>query len=102
VFAAALVGVLSYAIWAWAMFEPDDPMASESGRSWQRLTFSSAKSETDDLTLLWHADDVDAPWSVEIRSPLESDWKPAGVPSHRRIILDNVEHHRVYRAVLPP
>jgi hypothetical protein len=51
--------------------------------------------------LLWHADDVDDAWSVEVRSPLESGWRPAGPPSHRPVILDGVERHRVYRATLP-
>ena len=100
-FAVALVGVLSYAIWAWATFEPDDPKARRVGPFLATPYIQLGENpEPDDLTLLWHADDVDASWSVDVQSPLESGWRPAGPPSHRRIILDDVEHHRVYRAVL--
>jgi hypothetical protein len=100
--AAALAGVLFYAIWAWATTEVDDPKARRVGPflATPYLQLGEAP-RPDDLTLLWHADDIDAPWSVEIQSPSGTDWRSAEPPSHRRIILDDVEHHRVYRAVLP-
>lgn len=59
----------------------------------------------DALTVAWHADDVAAAWAVEVQAPAGSPWRPAGEPSSRRVILDGVEPHRVYRSVverLPP
>lgn len=101
-FAAALVGVLSYAIWVWVTSEPEDPRARRVGPFLATPYLQLGDDpKPDDLTLLWHADDVDAAWSVEVRSPLGSDWRPAGSPSERRVILDGVERHRVYQAVLP-
>ena len=101
-FATALVGVLSYAIWVWATTEPENPNARRVGPFLATPYLQLGENPgLDDLTLLWHADDVDADWSVDVRSPLDAPWKPAGTPSNRRVILDGVEHHRVYRAVLP-
>jgi 3',5'-cyclic AMP phosphodiesterase CpdA len=101
-FAAAVAGVLSYAFWAWATSEVDDPKAKRVGPflATPYLQLGS-NPKADDLTLLWHADDVDAAWSVEIQSPSGSDWRPAEAPGFSRIILDGVERHRVYRAVIP-
>jgi 3',5'-cyclic AMP phosphodiesterase CpdA len=102
VFVAALAGVLSYAIWAWATAEVDDPKAIRSGPFLATPYLQLGESpRIDDLTLLWHADDVDARWSVEFQSPEGTDWRAAEAPTHRRIILDDVEHHRVYRSVMP-
>ncbi len=69
-FAAALVGVLSYAIWVWATTEPEDPRARRVGPFLATPYLQLGEDpKADDLTLLWHADDVDADWSVEVRSP---------------------------------
>jgi acid phosphatase type 7 len=94
-------GALTYAIWSWATFEPESPKAVRVGPflATPYLQLGEAPAP-DELTLLWHADDVDADWSVEVRSPLDSEWRPSGPPSSRRIILDDVEPQRVYRAVL--
>src|SRR5437763_17165694 len=93
---------LWYAIWDWATTVPEDPRARRSGPflATPYLQLGEAPAP-DELTLLWHADDVDAEWSVEVQSPVDAPWRPAGTPSHRRIIFDDVEKHRVYRAVLP-
>jgi hypothetical protein len=100
-FAAIVVGVLAYGIWAWATYEPEDPRARRSGPFLATPYLQLGESPApDELTLLWHADDVEAPWSVEVQSPVDAPWKPAGGPSNRRIIFDGVERHRVYRAVL--
>jgi Calcineurin-like phosphoesterase len=102
VFAVALVGGLSYALWVWAKNLPDDPKARRVGPFLATPYLQLGEDPgPDDLTLLWHADDVDADWSVEVQSPVDSGWKPAGTPSNRRIILDGVERQRVYRAILP-
>jgi 3',5'-cyclic AMP phosphodiesterase CpdA len=101
-FAVALVGVLSYAIWVWARTEPEDPRARRVGPFLATPYLQLGEDpKADALTLLWHADDVDAAWSVEARIDSEDRWKPAGSPSYRRVILDGVERHRVYRATLP-
>ena len=100
-FVAALVGALSYAIWLWAAARPEDPRARRVGPFLATPYLQLGDHPgPDDLTLLWHADDVDADWSVEVRSPLDSAWKPAEPPSHRPILLDGVEPHRVYRSLL--
>jgi 3',5'-cyclic AMP phosphodiesterase CpdA len=54
----------------------------------------------DALTLLWLADDRDARWSVELRSPLEAAWRTLAAPTFKRIALDQLEPHRIYRSVL--
>ena len=53
-----------------------------------------------DLVLLWHAEDVDAGWSVEYRSGAAEAWRKADAPSSRRIAVAEVAPHRVYRAAL--
>jgi acid phosphatase type 7 len=101
-FAAALVGVLSYAIWVWATTEPEDPRARRVGPFLATPYLQLGDDpKADGLTLLWHADDVDADWSVEVRGDSDERWRLAGTPSYRRVILDGVERHRVYRATLP-
>ena len=59
-----------------------------------------AEPAPDALTLAWHADDVDAAWAAEVQAPAGSAWRPGGTPAFRRVILDGVEPHRVYRATL--
>jgi hypothetical protein len=67
-FAAAMVGVLSYAIWVWARTEPEDPKARRVGPFLATPYLQLGEDpKPDDLTLLWHADDVDAAWSVEVQ-----------------------------------
>ena len=50
------------------------------------------------LSLLWHADDVQADWAVEVRGA--AGWAGVAPPAYRRINVDKVEPHRVYRAIL--
>ncbi|WP_435017410.1 metallophosphoesterase [Tundrisphaera sp. TA3] len=54
----------------------------------------------DGMTVVWHAEDADAPWSVESRSPVDAAWKPAAAAVHRRILLEGEKPFRVYRATL--
>ena len=100
-FAAALLGALSYTVWVWATTEPEDPRARRVGPFLATPYLQLGEvSSPDALALLWHADDVDAAWSVEVRSPKGQEWRPVETPSHRRVALEGVEHHRVYRATL--
>ena len=102
VLAAVLASLATYEIWAWATVEPLDPNAKRVGPFLATPYLQLGdKPALDDLTLIWHADDRDADWSVEVRSPVDAPWKPAGKPSNRPIILDGVERQRVYRAILP-
>jgi hypothetical protein len=101
-FAAALVGVLSYAFWVWATSEPEDPRARRVGPFLATPYLQLGEDpKAEGLTLLWHADDVDADWLVETRGDDDEQWRSAGEPSYRRIVLDGVERHRVYRVTLP-
>ena len=101
IFVAILAGALSYAIWAWATAEVDNPNAQRVGPFLATPYLQLGEDpQPDDLTLLWHADDVDADWSVDVQSPTGTDWRPITSPTNRRVILDDVEHHRVYRAIL--
>jgi 3',5'-cyclic AMP phosphodiesterase CpdA len=52
------------------------------------------------LDLLWHANDVDADWSVEIQTSPTSPWRKSEKPSFRRIAVGGIAPHRVYRAAL--
>ncbi|WP_435008866.1 metallophosphoesterase [Tundrisphaera lichenicola] len=99
--ACVALTALSYVVWDWATTVPMDPNARRVGPFLATPYLQlGEKPEADDLTLIWHADDVDADWSVEVRSPLEGDWKPSGAPDARSVILDGVERHRIYRSVL--
>jgi len=100
--AAALVGFLSYFVWVWATTKPEDPRARRVG-PFLATPYLQLGEDPDSpgLTLLWHADDVDEEWSVEVRGVDDDHWQPAGVPSYRPVILDGVERHRVYRSVFP-
>ncbi len=99
--ASAAAGGLSYAAWVWAMAVPMDPKARRSGPFLATPYLQLGEAPAPDaLTLLWHADDVDAGWSVEVRSTPDGVWRAAGVPDFRRVALDGVERHRVYRSVL--
>jgi acid phosphatase type 7 len=100
--AAALVGVLSYAFWVWATTEPENPNARRVGPFLATPYLQLGEDpRAEGLTLLWHADDVDADWSVETRGDDDERWSSTDEPSYRRVILDGVEPHRVYRATLP-
>jgi hypothetical protein len=52
------------------------------------------------LQLLWHAADADASWSVEYQSAPGRPWRTCESLTSRRIAVENVEPHRVYRAAL--
>ena len=54
------------------------------------------------LILMWHARDLDLPWSVEIRTVGGDDWLPVEQVSWKRIAVPTIEPHRVYRALLKP
>ncbi|QEH32387.1 Calcineurin-like phosphoesterase [Aquisphaera giovannonii] len=53
-----------------------------------------------ELAVVWHADDVDAGWAVDVRPDGESSWRPMEPPKFRRVAVAGVEPHRVYRATL--
>ena len=101
-FATGLLGGLVIWAWIWATTVPEDPRARRVGPFLATPYLQLGEDpKADNLALLWHADDRDADWSVEVQSPLGAAWKPADAPTSRRIILDDVERHRVYRAIMP-
>ena len=98
--AVALVLGATIAVY-WAGFDSEDPTARRSGPFLATPYLQlGADPAPDALTLVWHADDTDAAWSVEVQSPVGSAWRAAGNPESRRVILDKVEPHRVYQSVL--
>jgi 3',5'-cyclic AMP phosphodiesterase CpdA len=52
------------------------------------------------VTVLWHSDDADAAWSVETRAEAGGSWEKAQAPTSRRVAVEGIEPHRVYRTVL--
>ncbi len=99
--ASAAVAGLGYGIWSWASAEVEDPNARRVGPFLATPYLQLGEVAAPDAwTLLWHGDDVDADWSVEVSSPLDAPWRPAGAPQWRPVRLDGVERHRVYRSVL--
>jgi 3',5'-cyclic AMP phosphodiesterase CpdA len=52
------------------------------------------------LTLLWHAQDTDAGWSVEYQAGSDRTRKKAQSLSFRRVAVTGIEPHRIYRAAL--
>jgi 3',5'-cyclic AMP phosphodiesterase CpdA len=55
---------------------------------------------TGTLALLWHTEDADAGWRVELKPVGASQWSDAGRITVRRIAMGGVEPHRVYRCSL--
>jgi predicted phosphodiesterase len=56
---------------------------------------ASAKERLD---LLWHAENRDAAWSVEVRGA--KGWEPQGAPTFRTFDVPPLPAHRIYRATL--
>ncbi len=54
----------------------------------------------DGLSILWHAEDVDADWKVEYRTADDQPWRATAEPQGRRIAVVSQPPHRVYRGVL--
>lgn len=52
------------------------------------------------VQLLWHTEDADAEWSVEYRPAADRPWQAAPAPSARRIVVETVPPHRLYRTAL--
>lgn len=50
------------------------------------------------LDLLWHAENCDAAWSVEVRSAQR--WEPQAAPTFRTLDVPPLPAHRIYRATL--
>ena len=85
----------------WADFDGEDPKARRVGPFLATPYLQLGEVPAPDaLTLVWHADDAEATWEVEVQSPVGSAWRAAGKPDCRRVILDQVEPQRVYRSVL--
>lgn len=99
--AVALVLGATIAVY-WADFDGEDPKARRVGPflATPYLQLGTEAARPDVLTLVWHADDVDAPWEVDVQAPVGSTWRPAGQPTARSIKLDGVEPQRVYRSIL--
>ena len=71
---------------------------------------------SESLVLMWHAADADAPWTVEVKTSKDTEWRAAGVPSFQTASspvsqtmlgkppkateVPGIEAHRVYRATL--
>jgi len=52
------------------------------------------------LVMLWHADDVDAGWSVSYRPSSASPWREIPKLEFRRIAVSGAAPHRLYKATL--
>lgn len=50
------------------------------------------------LDLLWHAEDRDAAWSVEVKGP--RGWVAQAAPAYRRLDAPPLPAHRIYRVTL--
>ena len=50
------------------------------------------------LDLLWHTEDRDAAWLVEVKGP--RGWIPQAAPTYRRLDAPPLPAHRIYRATL--
>ena len=97
----AAFGALVYG--GYVLFEnrPEDPNARRVGPFLATPYLQLGPSPAaDSLALLWHADDFDADWSVEVRSPASGPWRAAGRPESRPVRIVGVERHRVYRSEL--
>jgi len=66
------------------------------------LQLGSASPSLDSLTLLWHAPDRDAGWSVQVKLDSHKGWDLTVQPSWTLVAVATVEPHRVYRALLRP
>lgn len=51
------------------------------------------------LSLLWHAADVNANWSVEYSATAKGDWKKTEAPTFKHIAVAGIAPHRVYNTV---
>ena len=52
------------------------------------------------VQVLWHTEDADAQWAVECRTGADKTWQPAPAPTARRIAVEGVSPHRLYRTSL--
>jgi hypothetical protein len=52
------------------------------------------------LHVLWQDEDVEAEWAVEYRPGMGKPWQPATSPAMRRIVVETIPPHRLYRAAL--
>ena len=96
----ALVVGASLAVY-WVDFDGEDPKARRSGPFLATPYLQlGAVAPPDALTVVWHADDVDADWRVEVQAPVGSAWRAGGKPESRSVVLENVEPQRVYWSVL--
>ena len=95
-FAPLLLPVLAVQVLAWAQDPPAAPFLEP-----PYLQLGSAPA-ADALSLVWHAPDRDAAWSVE----LEPSGRPARKlllqPTWVRVAVPTVAPHRLYTAVLRP
>jgi 3',5'-cyclic AMP phosphodiesterase CpdA len=52
------------------------------------------------LVILWQDGDLDAEWSVEYRCGNDGPWRKSAAPSLRRIAVQGIPPHRLYRTEL--
>ena len=98
--AVALVLGATAAVY-WADFRGEDPRARRVGPFLATPYLQlGATPAPDALTVVWHADDADAAWAVEVQAPVGSAWRAGGEPVAQRVALEGVEPQRVYRATL--
>ena len=57
-------------------------------------------SSPESLVLLWHTNDQDAEWRVEVQAKDDKRWAPAAPPSMRRVDAPGIPIHRIYSAEL--
>lgn len=93
------VGLLLFAVGC----RGDKPFKRADTNFWVKpylqLGQSSTLGKTDNLTVMWLADDKDANWSLDVRRQGETGWNAMSAPTYHRIAVSGPEPHRVYKAV---
>jgi hypothetical protein len=55
-------------------------------------------NKPESMEVLWHAEDVDAEWSVQVGLENKSHWRSAAPVAWVRVDVETIDPHRVYRA----
>jgi Calcineurin-like phosphoesterase len=54
----------------------------------------------DTLALVWHTEDDDSAWSVEVKATPDRPWSAVRSPAQRRVAMPTIPPHRIYTAEL--
>jgi 3',5'-cyclic AMP phosphodiesterase CpdA len=55
-------------------------------------------SSSDSMAILWHTADIDQPWDVQVKKPLDKKWSGPVAAVFTRVAVRGIEPHRVFRA----